>query len=330
MKKIITLLFASAFLSTAFAQQSVKKYVLMEHFTNTKCPICYFKNPDFYALIQQYPNDIHHISIHPPVPYNTCVLYLANTTENTARSSYYGIPGTPEVAINGNLLVPTTPLLSADTLQHYLGKTSPMGIQVTETGTTNRNVAINAHAYGTIPAGNYKLYAFIVEKTLNYNAPNGETVHYDVFRKAITSINGLSFNAPAAGQTVTYNLTYTLDPSWQADQVYVTAFIQNVMTKEILNSGTRFDPVVSATGEAIVASNLTIFPNPASETATVQLKEDVAATAELFSLDGRLVLKYETAENNAMEIPVAGIAPGIYFVKVNGKVGVYSGKLIKE
>ncbi|MCB0530326.1 MAG: hypothetical protein KDC65_17730, partial [Saprospiraceae bacterium] len=108
-KLLLLFLFAATALS---AQSSAKQYVMIEHFTNTKCPTCASKNPAFYNLINQYPDDIHHISIHPPIPYNTCGLYLANTTENSARANFYGIFGTPSIAINGTLQPISTPMLT--------------------------------------------------------------------------------------------------------------------------------------------------------------------------------------------------------------------------
>ena len=93
MKKCCSLLLCLFLASLLSAQASTKKYLLIEHFTNSNCPPCASRNPAFYSLITQaqYADDVHHISYHPSVPYNTCVFYLANKVENNARAAVYGI-----------------------------------------------------------------------------------------------------------------------------------------------------------------------------------------------------------------------------------------------
>ena len=105
MKNVSAFIFFTLVSLALSAQTSVKKYVLLEHFTNSKCSVCASKNPAFFTLIDQYPNDVHHVSIHPSTPYSTCVFYQSNTTENEARADFYNIPGTPRVAVNGTLLL---------------------------------------------------------------------------------------------------------------------------------------------------------------------------------------------------------------------------------
>jgi hypothetical protein len=330
MKYSLTLLLFLCLSASISAQQSVKKYILIEHFTNSKCPICGFKNPAFYDLIAQYPHDIHPIAIHPPIPYNSCVFYVANKDENDYRSIYYGIQGTPQVALNGDLYAPATPILAASDLQPLLTETSPLNIQVTETGTTNRTVTINAHAFGAIPSATYTLNVFVAEKVINYNAPNGETVHHDVFRKMLPDKYGTVFNAPAQGQTASFTFDYTVDPSWAADQVYVVAFVQNKQTKEVLNSGTRFDPVVTAVSEPGASQTVEIFPNPAQETARIRLVHDRATAVELFDLNGKRIQSGFNPDGEQLEIRTGNCPPGLYLVKIQGENGVYTAKLVKE
>ena len=327
-KLLLLFLFAATALS---AQSSAKQYVMIEHFTNTKCPTCASKNPAFYNLINQYPDDIHHISIHPPIPYNTCGLYLANTTENSARANFYGIFGTPSIAINGTLQPISTPMLTQVTLQEYLGLTSPLGLEVSETGPANARVAtVTAHSLSALPAGTYNLYAAVVEKTVNFNGGNGEQVHYDVFRKMLSNISGNAFSPAAAGQSVQLSFNYSIDSNWVADEIYVLAWVQNATTKEILNSGTRFDPLIVSTGEA-KPEQVRVLPNPVSEIAYVQIGEDRAELVEVFSINGsRVAANFENEETGVVTIPAASYSPGIYFIKITGKTGVYTAKMVKN
>lgn len=331
--KLLKLIPAFLLLATAMTAQAVKKYVLLEHFTNSKCSICASKNPGFYTLINQaqYDGNLHHISFHPSIPYNTCIFYLANPTENNTRTSYYGIQGTPRVALNGTLAPLNGPLLSASTLDATLNQTSPLYLQVSETGNgTVRTATIKARTVANIPPGNYKIYFAIVEKTINYNAPNGETVHHDVFRKMLPDINGMAFTPAALGQETEFIFYYDLNANWVSNEVYLIAFVQNTVTNEVLNSGTRFDPVVSATGEAADIQSLTIFPNPVQDEAMISLDGDRANQVQVYAMDGRLVKTDFSSEQESVVVPTHGFAPGVYFVKVKGEKGMYSGKLVKE
>ncbi|MFN0037362.1 MAG: Omp28-related outer membrane protein [Saprospiraceae bacterium] len=331
MKKSSSFLFCLFMAALLSAQGSAKKYVLIEHFTNSKCSICASKNPAFYNLIgqAQYADDVHHISVHPSFPYNTCVFYQANTTENSAWTALYPVQGTPTIAMNGSLQTPSSPMLTEAKLQTFLNQTSPLYLQVTESGPNNaRMVNVKARALAEIPAGNYKIFVAIAEKTVNLQTPNGETVHHDVFRKMLTAVAGDAFAVPAVGATSEYNYQFSIPAAWNANEVYVLAFVKEVDTKAVLNSGTRFDPILSGTGEAL-PQVVRISPNPASDFAWVELADDAAQSLELFAANGQRVSVSFENQGSAVSIPTASLAPGIYFVKIVGKKGAYAGKFLK-
>ena len=326
------LLLTLCLLTTAHsAQTSAKRYVLIEHFTNSKCSSCARKIPAFYNLIDDYPDDIHHISIHPPYPYSTCALYQANTTENKGRSDFYGVFGTPSVALNGVLQPISTPLLSNTTLQEYLGDTSPLWLKVEESGPNNARVAtITAHSLSAIPGGSYKIYAAVMEKTINFNGGNGELVHHDVFRKMLAGINGSDFTPAPAGQTVTHTFNFSINANWNANEIYVLAWVQNTATEEVLNSGTRFDAQVTGADD-LPAQSVRIQPNPATSTAWAFIGDDAAQQVEVFAANGqRVAVSFENETPGTVEIATENLAPGIYFVKITGSKGFYTAKMVRE
>ena len=332
MKKLFLL---SAFALSAHlisAQQPVKKYVLIEHFTNSVCPVCASKNPAFYTLINQpqYASEIHHIAVHPMVPYPSCVFYKENKVDNTARADVYNIFGTPNVALNGKLLAPSTPMLSAPTLSSYLNQTSPVYVKVTETGSGSTKTAkVEVRTVAPIPAGVYKVYAMLAEKKIDLKTPNNETTHHDVLRDIISKTDGEEYLPAALGASVEYTFNYTPSPNWKESELYVLAFVQNTLTKEVLNSGTRFDPVVLATREALPQS-LSIQPNPAQDFAYAQIQDDVVKQVEVFSASGQRMLLSFQEQQGQIELPVAALTPGVYFVKIKGEKGVYVGKMVRK
>ncbi len=331
MKKITSFVLCLFLVSLLTAQESAKKYLLIEHFTNSNCSTCANRNPAFFTLIgqAQYADDVHHIAVHPMFPYPQCVFYQANTVENSAWVSLYPVQGTPTIVLNGATQNPSNPILSAAKLQTYLDQTSPLSLQVTESGPDNaRTVNVKAKAFGDIPTGNYKIFVAIVEKTINQTTPNGESVHHNVFRKMLTAVAGDAFTVPLPGETAEFNFEYSVANNWKADEVYVVAFVKEVTTKTVLNSGTRFDPVLSGTEEATPTA-IRISPNPTSDFAWVELADDVVQAVEVFATNGqRVSISFEN-QGNALSIPTTSLTPGIYFVKITGEKGSYTGKFVK-
>jgi hypothetical protein len=330
MKKLPVLFALTMAAASLFAQQPVKKYVLIEHFTNSRCGVCASRNPAFFSLIEQPQNasELHHLAVHPSFPYSSCVFYQANTADNTALVNRYSIFGTPTVVLNGTVNPSGASLLTQGTLNTYFNQTSPLHVKVTENNTgATRTVNISARTVGSVPSGQYKLYVVLAEKTINLTTPNGEKVHHNVMRDLLSDA---AFTPAALGSTVDLNLSYTPNAAWNASELYILAFIQNTVTKEIINSGTRFDPAVSGTRE-VAPQQVSIQPNPAQDLAYAQVGEgDAVKQVEMFSVSGqRTVLSFQEQQGQ-VELPVAALAPGVYFVKMTGEKGVYVGKLVKQ
>jgi hypothetical protein len=331
MKHISTSLLFSFFMlslqTTTFAQY--KKYVLAEHFTNSKCGICAGKNPQLFAAINQYPSDVHHISVHPSTPYNTCQLYLANTTENQGRADFYSIQGTPQVALNGVLT----------TINNQLGgkiallatEVSPLYIEVKNTATANgRHGKITLRTSETLPAGTYKLHVGLLEKTLNYTSPNGETVHHNVMRDFWgTNGAGLDFTLPTPGNETVIEQDFTLNTTWIASEMYLMAYVQNVTTKEIINSGSEFDPIVTGVEDNLVANNISFTPNPTYDMTRINAGDVSIDKVELYDLAGKQISQVSNVANTQFDLKLNDCKSGIYIIKVSTKEGVYSQKIVK-
>ncbi len=331
MKKLTLFFYFFGYFLSLTAQSQAPRYVFLEHFTNSRCPICASRNPGFYNAIDDYPTQIHHISIHPPVPYSNCVFHLANTQENSAWAGWYNISGTPRVALNGALLPAGNPLLPVATLQNALNQTSNLHVKVEESGSgANRTATVRVYTLGAIPAGNYKLFAAVAEKKINLQTPNGEPVHHDVFRDMLPDMNGQNFTPAAQGSFAEFTFNYTLAAGWNADEIYVLAFVKNMGTGEVLNSGTKFDPVFTSVQEQVV-QNVTIWPNPAAGRALVQMPpQETAESIELFDLSGRSVRASFVQSSATLELALDGFSGGVYLIRITGKNGVYQGKLVKQ
>lgn len=317
MKLTYSLIFTILFFSIDAFGQAAKRYVLLEHFTNTRCGICSSRNPAFFDLVQENEGNVHHIAVHPPYPYTQCAFYQHNTNDNLSRAEFYGVVGSPRVYVLGNRNSESGKLMSQTRLNTFFDQTSPIAVVVSEeTEGNTRNVTVDVQTYENLEANDLKLFVSVVEKEVAYDAPNGEKEHFNVFRKSLPDYNGSDFNPAAIGESKNFNFSYELDSEWDASQIYVVAYVQNVATKEVINSGTRFDEVISTDiEESIFDQSLLLYPNPANdfiniESSNSQLKIE---TVSIYNNSGALLQSFE---GNPSKIDVQAYPTGIYFVKL--------------
>ena len=141
----------------------------------------------------------------------------------------------------------------------------------------------------------------------------------------LPSVNGTPVTLAAPGGSITQSFNYSVAAGWNADQIYVVAFVQNADTKEVLNSGTKFDPLTVSSQEPAVQS-LSVQPNPVQEVATAFIGDDRAESLEVFDLGGRRVsVSFENQQVGAVSFSLAHLPRGIYVVKIeldgNSKIG---------
>ncbi len=314
MKKFVLLIFFSAYL-TAGAQA---QHVLVEHFTNTPCPICAQNNPKIYNVLDQFAGKVHHISIHTDSPYPSCVLHNFNAQDNKARQNYYDVFSTPRVYVNGKSSSASQEALLAQDIEAALANARPLTIVVTESQGVTRDLTLTISNSALLEASDYRLFIAIVEEEVNYQAPNGENLHHDVLRDYVTSADGDPIDLPKSGQSMENTYEITIPDGVQSDEAYVLAYVQDVNTREILGSGTKFDETITSTPDLTVVSGLKLFPNPASEHLEVQVDAVYAIQRyEILSMTGATLLK-ESIKSPAdhLSIETANLPSGNYILSL--------------
>lgn len=321
--------FLCGIIGLAGAQTSAKRYIFLEHFTNSRCSNCASQNPGFFNTIANYEDDIHLLTFHPPIPYNNCAFYLDNPTENVSRTGFYGIVGTPRVVRNGTASSSASQV-TASMLDPLVGQTSPIQIVVTESDGTDRQVNAEVRTLGFEPSGNLRLFAAIVEREVQYNAPNGENLHHHVFRKMLSAIDGDPFVPALMGGSVNVHYEYTLANAWKPEETYVLVFLQDIETKEIFNSGSRFDEVATGTDEAFLNS-IRMYPNPVTDALTVA-NTGPAFSGSLHIIDatGRTVMQHAIDSQQSITLNLGELPTGIYLASLSTAEGQKVEKLIKK
>ncbi len=292
-----------------------KRYIFMEHFTNTYCGICGARNPSFYSLLTKYEGNYHHMTVHPSFPYTACTLYQANKTENSLRANYYAINSTPTLVIHGTSKKSLSSV-NAAVLDAELNKTSPVQVVVKETGSSLRNISVEIKTVGNKPSGTFRVYAAAVERKINLASPNGEKVHHNVFRKFISQADGdpISLSDNGGSQNLSYSLT--IDPSWVESEVYVLVWVQDINTKEVLNSGNKFD-ITSSTTNPSGGPDFHVLANPVKSNLILQLEKPVKGEYYVLNLMGQLIEKGSlNPYNTNLELGVDHYKKGIYLVRI--------------
>ncbi|MBK9271284.1 MAG: T9SS type A sorting domain-containing protein [Saprospiraceae bacterium] len=292
-----------------------KKYIFMEHFTNTYCGVCGAVNPGFYNLIKKYEGNYHHMTVHPRFPYPQCSLYQANTSENTARASYYSVTSTPTVVINGTRKMAASNV-NANILDGELNKQSAVAIVVKESGGSSRTVQVEVKTLGNKPAGNYRLFAAAAEKVLNLNTPNGEKVHHNVFRKFISAPDGNMIQIPESGNSLVLDFNFNVEPNWKESEIYLLVWIQETTTKDILNSGTKFDEDLSGSHQ-IKSIDFKVMTNPVKSNLVVQMEKGLTGDYAIMNIMGQMVDRGAVNPfTQTLDIDVSDYKKGIYLVRI--------------
>lgn len=313
-----------------FAQ--VSKNVIVEHFTNSRCSICATssKNPAFYTNLAGHP-DVLHISYHPSSPYPNCVFSQHNPTENDGRTNYYNIYGsTPKLVVQGIQTPANVGFNSADVFSQHLNQTSEVSISIVQTKITDQTIEVMI-TMTTEVAHNYtdvKLLVGVAEKLVNYDAPNGEQEHHDVFREAMTDIEGDAVTLPAVGESITMTYSVANNADWDFNQMFAYAILNEGITREVIQSqaASPSDNTTSTT-EVNTFKNLKIYPNPVNDLLNIDLERGEDSSAKIFDSFGKLLL--EKTFDFQTQIDFSNFAQGLYFLEIKNKEGKAVKKLIK-
>lgn len=264
MKKICTSMLIAAFallFSAVMPQQTQandNRHVLVEIFTSTTCPPCFPAAVGFSNWLSNYEHADRVSVIKYPVwwPGSGCIYYHQNPTPVNPRVSFYGANAAPTGVVDG------TPVGSTWTgwrnaIQNRVSVAAPMDLNMVallDGNTIEVTVNMTRLAGADWPSQGLSLRLAVVERNIQYNAPNGSTLQDYVHRDMINGAIGVPVQL-VAGQTVTESFTQQINPSWNADNLKVVAFVQPTT-----NSPSR---VVLQSAMVPVLSELVVgVPNP--------------------------------------------------------------------
>ena len=316
--------------------QSVAKKRVVEHFTNTRCSVCASRNPGFYDALATN-TDMIHIAYHPSSPYSACLFSTQNKAQNDARTNFYDIyGGTPRFMIN-SVEKSSSEVQSSNVYEEFKTQTTPVDLKanVAKFGTDEIEISFDIKILANNNFGNIKYFVALVEDTVWYDAPNGEKIHYDVFRKSLTSTSNLpGFKLPELeGNLFSYSDKIKTETFWNLSRLYAIVILSD-NNKKIIQAAksTLYNPNVLSSTEihSDADSNLSISPNPANHQIFVKsTKDELITEIQLLNGFGQMVLSLQSYEAEQM-IDLRGIQSGYYFIRVINSQGIFVKKLIKN
>lgn len=314
-------------LTIGFSNAQIVRTSVVEHFTNTSCSVCAANNDGVYNAVNNNANTVH-ISFHPSSPYTSDFFSQQNKAENDERTNFNGVFGsTPRIVLNGNainlLTLNTTLQASASTLTNFkvVVKQEQVSFNNFQVSVVVTKIADDAQASATLFVG-------AMEDTVYQATNNGETVHYNVFRKALSSASGNILNLPSQiNDSVVVNYNYASQPTWNPARMHTVGILQKD-NREVINSARSINQVSNATNIENIANkncDLLLFPNPVVYGVLYSYDN-----FDLITIYNQLGTVVKQIRNVGMyqSIHVDDLNSGIYFATIMMKNGLKTQKII--
>lgn len=302
----------------------ISNLVVFEHFTNASCGPCASQNPMFTSLLNNNTYKATSIKYHVSWP-GFDPMYNVNTTEPTARVSYYGVQGVPSVRLGsfGNMS-PISVTQNQVNQYHntlldawnYNFQTSLDGDQLQIVGQVSAN--------RTLTQTDHVLHLVLIEDEVRYPTPpgsNGEKDFESVVRKMIPNAQG---TALGTGDTpVPLNYTYTVPAGFNRDSLYLVVFVQANATK-IVYKGAKIKvgaAIASSVNEISQPIQSKLYPNPAVDATylSYELAQAADVTITVKNVLGQTLLNQtkgrQTAGSYTETLDISALGSGLYLVE---------------
>ncbi|MGC9315062.1 MAG: T9SS type A sorting domain-containing protein [bacterium] len=202
MKRILILTFILLVAVTACLGYNRRS--MYELFTSGTCGPCVSANTyldDWYPL---HTDEVCLIRYHTSWPGTGDIFYAANPTQNSGRTSFYSVSGVPSAVINGSVL--GSWVGSGDVAVGAAGGYTPLEIEIIPLD--SGNVRISVICEDPTYSATLNMYVALIEDSITYTAPNGQTHFDEVMRYMLPDHNGQMI-AINGDTTITQHFDFT-------------------------------------------------------------------------------------------------------------------------
>src|SRR5690606_30947882 len=139
----------------------------------------------------------------------------------------------------------------------------------------------------------------------NYSAPNGEKVHHNVFRKWLTSQDGLDLGQKDESVTLTLDYSNVEVP----DNAKVIAYVQDMISQKIYNATESS----SLTSTIELLTGVKVFPSQVKSHITIQT--EVSADLLMYSISGEKLYQ-KTIPAGETIVDMETFQAGLYLINL--------------
>jgi hypothetical protein len=218
-----------------------ERIVVAEFITNWGCPPCYNADLALDQLVTQFGDRLAVIRYHWDYPDNTDPFYRYNITENMGRNGYYGNSYSPHLFLDGSVDAGSGYSTWQSRINTELASVAPLDIQINgefEPSTRNGHVDVRIIGTDNITNTNLKVRISVIESHIHRSAPNGITVHDEVFRDMTPSTSGIALTI-AIGDTVDLTQNFSCPTPLVLDNCDIVVFVQSDTGHRILQGAKR-------------------------------------------------------------------------------------------
>ena len=228
---------------------ALQKIVLLEDFANVSCDPCVLSNAIIKKLVEESYGHSKLVAIKFPTnfPSPTDPLYLANPAACNLRMAFYNIMLAPTIIIDGIGKPTATDSTSIKSfIDQRLQEVPKFYIEVSNMAVGgNLDIDISLEVYDTtgLDFDDLVLHTVVTESEIDFINPpgsNGETKFYDVMRVMLPSNDGESMLSYNEVRVYDIERNAAISSGWDANRLNTIVFVQNNMTKEILQCGSTF------------------------------------------------------------------------------------------
>ena len=219
----------SSFSHLGEASGTTQRVVLAELFTATWCGFCPYATNAINELAEELEPNLVVLQYHPQSgdPFGN--------SETDARISYYGVDGFPTMIFDGTLWDVGG---SGSTYDSYKGIIEselmvPAEVTISFTGTM-QDFTADVAVSNVISQLSAKVRFVVYEKDIPYDALNGEKI----FTFTVREILNEEAVSLSAGQKVSIERAFQLQPEWEPENIGVAVFVQKDDTYEVLQAAT--------------------------------------------------------------------------------------------
>ncbi|MEQ8359826.1 MAG: T9SS type A sorting domain-containing protein [Cytophagales bacterium] len=337
--------------------QERDKLTLIEHFTNINDQNARQGDKDHNELINTLRNkyDILDIQYHTDFPGQDPV-NLDNSLEQGARSLFYGVSTIPRTVFEGNVFnnVTSTWVSNANILddgkQKFVAqrilKDAKFDIDLSVTKTNNNlNGTVTFTAKQNLVQGReYTAFIAVVEKFIPVNSFSGSNqipqgVEFrSVFKKFLPQASGTNINTiNVLGDSRSINFNWNYNNVYNFDSIYVVAFIQDNVTREIYQVASDdttniWVPNSIDNQQTSNTFNFKLYPNPNKGTSILEF-EAPAEGEEVLTIYNQMGYKVFEEEiysgTRSVLLDLKDQASGVYIVQIaHPKYGITKSRMV--